>query len=151
MYVIVVGIYGAVQIFLSILMRIPACHRLTNQCDRWPVIRFIKWMRQVWISDYVSRCFSYSQNYLTFLIIAICWFIHFLFIPTPPPFSFSLIRSGIMLDVACTRGPLITWSNLFILLFYLSAMTHSLCHTQTTKQRHNNGYYHMRYARISQT
>ncbi|XP_031505072.2 callose synthase 9-like [Nymphaea colorata] len=28
-------------------MRIPACHRLTNRCDQWPVRRFIKWMHQI--------------------------------------------------------------------------------------------------------
>lgn len=48
-YVIVIGIYAGFQFFISFLMRIPACHRLTNQCDRWPLIRFVKWMRQVWI------------------------------------------------------------------------------------------------------
>ncbi|XWS52423.1 hypothetical protein CRYUN_Cryun11dG0069800 [Craigia yunnanensis] len=46
LYLIVIGIYGGIQFFISFLMRIPACHHLTNQCDRWPLIRFIKWMRQ---------------------------------------------------------------------------------------------------------
>ncbi|GKU94177.1 hypothetical protein SLEP1_g7704 [Rubroshorea leprosula] len=46
LYVIVVGIYGGLQFFVSFLMRIPACHRLTNQCDRWSLMRFINWMRQ---------------------------------------------------------------------------------------------------------
>jgi callose synthase len=46
LYYIVVGIYAGVQFFLSILMRIPACHSLTNQCDRWPLVRFVTWMRQ---------------------------------------------------------------------------------------------------------
>ncbi|OVA03159.1 Glycosyl transferase [Macleaya cordata] len=45
-YVFVLGIYAGVQLFISLLMRIPACHSLTNQCDRWPVIRFFKWMHQ---------------------------------------------------------------------------------------------------------
>lgn len=47
LYVIVIGIYAGVQFFISFFMRIPACHQLTNQCDRWPLIRFVKWMRQV--------------------------------------------------------------------------------------------------------
>ncbi|XP_007014805.2 PREDICTED: callose synthase 9 [Theobroma cacao] len=46
LYLIVIGIYAGIQFFISFLMRIPACHRLTNQCDRWSLIRFIKWMRQ---------------------------------------------------------------------------------------------------------
>ncbi|XWS71098.1 hypothetical protein CRYUN_Cryun03dG0108600 [Craigia yunnanensis] len=46
LYLIVIGIYAGIQLFISFLMRIPACHHLTNQCDRWSLIRFIKWMRQ---------------------------------------------------------------------------------------------------------
>ncbi|KAI3414751.1 uncharacterized protein J3R85_015925 [Psidium guajava] len=46
LYVIVIVIYAGFQLFLSMLMRIPACHRLTNQCDHWPLIRFLKWLRQ---------------------------------------------------------------------------------------------------------
>jgi hypothetical protein len=50
-YVLVVGIYAGVQFFISFFMRIPACHLLTNQCDRWPLIRFVKWLRQVFVSS----------------------------------------------------------------------------------------------------
>ncbi|XVF69743.1 hypothetical protein PTKIN_Ptkin11bG0106300 [Pterospermum kingtungense] len=46
LYLIVIGIYAGIQFFISFLMRIPACHHLINQCDRWSLIRFIKWMRQ---------------------------------------------------------------------------------------------------------
>ncbi|XP_062171494.1 callose synthase 9 [Alnus glutinosa] len=46
LYLIVVGIYAGVQFFISFFMRIPACHHLTNQCDRWSLVRFVKWMRQ---------------------------------------------------------------------------------------------------------
>ncbi|CAJ2661708.1 unnamed protein product [Trifolium pratense] len=34
-------------------MRIPACHLLTNQCDHWPLIHFVKWPRQE--QHYVGR------------------------------------------------------------------------------------------------
>ena len=47
LYCIVIGIYAGIQFFISFLLRIPAFHLLTNQCDRWPLIRFVKWMRQV--------------------------------------------------------------------------------------------------------
>ncbi|KAH9611751.1 hypothetical protein KSS87_012090 [Heliosperma pusillum] len=46
-YVLVIGIYAGFKFFISFLMRIPACHQLTDQCDHWAVIRFLKWMRQV--------------------------------------------------------------------------------------------------------
>ncbi|XP_009608251.1 callose synthase 9 [Nicotiana tomentosiformis] len=45
-YVVVLAIYAGVQFFVSFLLRFPACHRLTNRCDSWPVVRFIKWMHQ---------------------------------------------------------------------------------------------------------
>lgn len=51
LYVIVIGTYAGIQFFISFFMRIPACHNLTNQCDRFPLIRFFKWMRQVLISQ----------------------------------------------------------------------------------------------------
>ncbi|BBH04333.1 glucan synthase-like 10 [Prunus dulcis] len=51
--VIVIGVYAGIQFFISVFMRIPACHSLTNQCDRWPLIRFVKWMRQE--RHYVGR------------------------------------------------------------------------------------------------
>ncbi|CAB4281726.1 unnamed protein product [Prunus armeniaca] len=53
LYEIVIGVYAGIQFFISVFMRIPACHRLTNQCDRWPLIRFVKWMRQE--RHYVGR------------------------------------------------------------------------------------------------
>ncbi|XP_065627232.1 callose synthase 9 [Quercus suber] len=46
LYCIVIGIYASIQFFISFLLRIPAFHLLSNQCDRWPLIRFVKWMRQ---------------------------------------------------------------------------------------------------------
>ncbi|KAF3784820.1 Callose synthase 9 [Nymphaea thermarum] len=45
-YIFVLIAYASVQLAFSLLMRIPACHRLTNRCDQWPVMRFIKWMHQ---------------------------------------------------------------------------------------------------------
>ncbi|BFG33465.1 hypothetical protein CerSpe_197390 [Prunus speciosa] len=53
LYQIVIGVYAGIQFFISVFMRIPACHSLTNQCDRWPLIRFVKWMRQE--RHYVGR------------------------------------------------------------------------------------------------
>ncbi|KAL2323845.1 hypothetical protein Fmac_022903 [Flemingia macrophylla] len=67
LYVIVIGIYAGVQIFISFLMRIPACHRLTNQCDRWPLIRFVKWMRQE--RHYVGRgMYEKSSDFIKYML-----------------------------------------------------------------------------------
>ncbi|KAK9124976.1 hypothetical protein Scep_013822 [Stephania cephalantha] len=45
-YVFVLGIYAGVHLFVSFLMRIPACHRLTSRCDSFSIVRFFKWMHQ---------------------------------------------------------------------------------------------------------
>ncbi|XP_045815434.1 callose synthase 9 [Trifolium pratense] len=66
-YVIVVGIYAGVQFFISFLMRIPACHLLTNQCDRWPLIRFVKWLRQE--RHYVGRgMYERSLDFIKYML-----------------------------------------------------------------------------------
>ncbi|TXG73152.1 hypothetical protein EZV62_001731 [Acer yangbiense] len=67
LYVIVIAIYAGVQFFLSFLMRIPTCHRLIDQCDRWPVIRFIKWMRQE--RHYVGRgMYERSTDFIKYML-----------------------------------------------------------------------------------
>ena len=98
LYMIIVGIYAGIQFVISVLMRIPACHQLTNQCDRWPLIRFVKWMRQVCMLNVYFESF----RYFLFVFLTCCWFIclqiliiHFFW------------RNDTMLDVACMRALLI--------------------------------------------
>lgn len=71
LYMIVVGIYAGVQFFISILMRIPACHTMTNQCDHWPFIRFIKWMRQE--RYYVGR--GMYERTTDFILYMLFWLV----------------------------------------------------------------------------
>jgi callose synthase len=91
LYMIVVGIYAGVQFFISFLMRIPACHHMTNQCDHWPFIRFVKWMRQVFLLPFLlAKLFLlyawfsfYVLNYIFWSIVkmvtVLCPWIVFLF------------------------------------------------------------------------
>lgn len=46
LYIIIIAIYAGIQFFQGLLMRIPACHRLTNRCESWPLIKFVTWMNQ---------------------------------------------------------------------------------------------------------
>ncbi|KAH1108877.1 hypothetical protein J1N35_012645 [Gossypium stocksii] len=74
LYLIVIGIYGGIHFFISFLMRIPACHRLTELCDHLSLIRFIKWMRQE--RYYVGRG-MYERTtdfikYMIFWLIILC-------------------------------------------------------------------------------
>ncbi|KAG4395585.1 hypothetical protein GLYMA_20G244900v4 [Glycine max] len=67
LYVIVIGIYAGVQFFISFLMRIPACHRLTNQCGRWPLVHFVKWLRQE--RHYVGRgMYERSSDFIKYML-----------------------------------------------------------------------------------
>jgi hypothetical protein len=73
-YVIVVGIYAGVQFFISFLMRIPACHLLTNQCDRWPLIRFVKWLRQVFVSSFAVVFVIVLLIYSSYIVCPISFY-----------------------------------------------------------------------------
>lgn len=103
LYVIVIGIYAGFQFFLSCLMRIPACHRLTNQCDRWPLMRFIHWMREVSIllcSYKLHTCISLSSFFPLVVAVHCFDFLNFYIW-----WCLMLVhwRNDIMLDVACMR------------------------------------------------
>ncbi|CAK9328067.1 unnamed protein product [Citrullus colocynthis] len=68
LYVIVIGIYGGVQLCLNILMHIPACCLLTNQCDWWPLVRFFKWMRQE--RYYVGRgMYERTTDFIKYMLL----------------------------------------------------------------------------------
>ncbi|KAJ4773866.1 glucan synthase-like 10 [Rhynchospora pubera] len=71
-YVFIVGAYAVAKIFLNFLTRIPLCHRLTQPCYRWSVIRLIKWMHQE--HNYVGRGMyerplDYIKSVLFWLVI----------------------------------------------------------------------------------
>ncbi|TYI12851.1 hypothetical protein ES332_A08G017500v1 [Gossypium tomentosum] len=67
LYLIVIGIYGGIHFFISFLMRIPACHRLTELCDQFSLIRFIKWMRQE--RYYVGRgMYERTTDFIKYMI-----------------------------------------------------------------------------------
>lgn len=102
LYVIVIGIYAGVQFFISFLMRIPACHRLTNQCGRWPLVHFVKWLRQVYISSVALVVANYisSFNLVCSIYCGIMLTDGFGFIV----FSVDWWRNGIMLDGECMKG-----------------------------------------------
>ncbi|KAI3969711.1 hypothetical protein MKX01_020272, partial [Papaver californicum] len=67
MYVFVIGIYAGVQLLFSLLMRIPACHSLTNSCDHWAAIRFFKWMHQE--RYYLGRgMYERTSDYIKYML-----------------------------------------------------------------------------------
>lgn len=72
-YIFVLGVYAVTQVFFSFLMRIPACHVLTERCDRWSLVRFIKWMHQE--HYYVGRgLYERPSDYIRY---ALFWLVVF--------------------------------------------------------------------------
>ncbi|PIN22751.1 1,3-beta-glucan synthase/callose synthase catalytic subunit [Handroanthus impetiginosus] len=70
-YVIVLCIYAGAKFCLSFLLHIPAFHHLSNQCDNWPVIRFIKWMHQE--HYYVGRgMYERASDFMKYMVF---WFV----------------------------------------------------------------------------
>eukprot|EP01018_Ginkgo_biloba_P032191 Gb_22029 [translate_table: standard] len=45
-YALVLGLYAAAQLFVGLLLRIPSYRALTNKCDQWSLVQFVKWMYQ---------------------------------------------------------------------------------------------------------
>ncbi|XP_073063640.1 callose synthase 9-like isoform X1 [Primulina eburnea] len=71
LYVIILSIYAGVKFILSFLMHIPACHHMSNQCDGWPLIRFLKWMHQE--HYYVGRgMYERASDFIKYMIF---WFV----------------------------------------------------------------------------
>ncbi|XP_042393407.1 callose synthase 10 isoform X2 [Zingiber officinale] len=46
LYILVLGVYAAVRLMFATLVKIPACHSLSNLSDRWPFFQFFKWIYQ---------------------------------------------------------------------------------------------------------
>lgn len=92
LYMIIIGIYAGIQVFISFLMRIPFCHQLTNQCDRWPLIRFVKWMRQV-------------SCYLNFFLSSLC-----IAFAASLRFCFVLNFPGLFITMFIFEGTSLCWA-----------------------------------------
>ncbi|XP_074562065.1 callose synthase 9-like, partial [Curcuma longa] len=45
-YIFMIGIYAAYNLFIGFLVRIPFCHRLTDICYRWRIVRLVRWLHQ---------------------------------------------------------------------------------------------------------
>ncbi|KAJ0974544.1 hypothetical protein J5N97_016509, partial [Dioscorea zingiberensis] len=66
-YVFVVGIYAAIQLFIGFLLRIPFCRQLMEPCDRWAMIRLIKWMHEE--HYYVGRgMYERTTDYIKYVL-----------------------------------------------------------------------------------
>lgn len=70
-YVIIIAIYAGIIFFMSVLMRLPACHSLTNSCSSWTLVHFLKWMNQE--RYYVGRgLYEKTTSYIKYMFF---WFI----------------------------------------------------------------------------
>ncbi|CDY34913.1 BnaA01g32440D [Brassica napus] len=92
LYVIVIAIYGGVQFFFGVLMRIPACHNIANKCDGWTVVRFFKWM---WRQErhYVGRgMYEKTSDFIKYYLYTgdfKCWYLLFWLVVLSAKFSFA--------------------------------------------------------------
>ncbi|PKA45890.1 Callose synthase 9 [Apostasia shenzhenica] len=67
MYVLVIGVYAALRLLLSLLMRVSLCHQLMEPCDRWSVVRLFKWMHQE--HNFVGRgMYERTTDYIKYLL-----------------------------------------------------------------------------------
>ncbi|XP_042062259.1 callose synthase 9-like [Salvia splendens] len=67
LYVIVLLIFAGAKFFLSVLLHIPACHRVSDRCNSWPLVGWMKWMHQE--HYYVGRgMYERASDFLKYMI-----------------------------------------------------------------------------------
>lgn len=86
-YALVLGVYAAANICFSLILRIPSFRNLTNKCDGWSLIQFVKWMHQE--RYYVGRGLyertsDYCRYVLFWLLIFGCKFSFAYFLQIKP-------------------------------------------------------------------
>lgn len=77
LYVLILGVYVAIRIMFALLVKIPACHTLSDISDRWPFFQFFKWIYQE--RYFVGRGLfektsDYARYVLFWLVIFACKF-----------------------------------------------------------------------------
>lgn len=85
-YILVVGVYAALRLVLGLLLKLPACHSLSQMSDQ-PFFQFFKWIYQE--RYYVGRGLyeslgDYCRYVLYWLVIFICKFTFAYFLQIKP-------------------------------------------------------------------
>ncbi|KAG0459215.1 hypothetical protein HPP92_022343, partial [Vanilla planifolia] len=66
-YALVIVVYAVFRLFLSSLTHIPSFHQLMEPCNRWSLIRLLKWMHQE--HHFVGRgMYERTTDYLKYLV-----------------------------------------------------------------------------------
>ncbi|XP_031502410.1 callose synthase 10 isoform X1 [Nymphaea colorata] len=86
-YILILGVYAALRLFLAVLLKFPACHTLSDKCDRWSVFQFFQWMYEE--RYYVGRGLyesisDYARYVLFWLVIFVCKFSFAYFLQIKP-------------------------------------------------------------------
>lgn len=76
-YILVLGVYVVVRMTFALVVKIPACHRLSSMSDRWPFFQFFKWIYQE--RYFVGRglyesAIDYARYVAFWLVIFACKF-----------------------------------------------------------------------------
>ncbi|KAL4178545.1 hypothetical protein AMTRI_Chr13g115600 [Amborella trichopoda] len=87
LYILLLGVYAAARLFLAFLLKFPACHTVSDKCDRWSFFQFFKWLYQE--RYYVGRgLYERTSDYLRYLsfwlVIFVCKFTFTYFLQIHP-------------------------------------------------------------------
>eukprot|EP00268_Persea_americana_P030985 TRINITY_DN3005_c1_g1_i2.p1 TRINITY_DN3005_c1_g1~~TRINITY_DN3005_c1_g1_i2.p1 ORF type:complete len:1912 (+),score=293.34 TRINITY_DN3005_c1_g1_i2:360-6095(+) len=86
-YILVLGVYAGIRIFLALLLKFPACHTLSEMSDHWFFFQFFKWIYQE--RYFVGRglyekASDYFRYVLFWLVIFVCKFSFAYFLQIKP-------------------------------------------------------------------
>ncbi|KAJ8465898.1 hypothetical protein OPV22_028450 [Ensete ventricosum] len=86
-YILILGIYVVIRVTFAALVKIPACHTLSDMSDRWPFFQFFKWIyeeRYFVGRGLFEKTSSYARYVFFWMVILTCKFVFAYYLQIKP-------------------------------------------------------------------
>ncbi|URD86784.1 callose synthase [Musa troglodytarum] len=86
-YTLILGVYVVVRVTFAALVKIPACHSLSDMSDRWPFFQFFKWIyeeRYFVGRGLFEKTSSYARYVFFWMVILTCKFLFAYYLQIKP-------------------------------------------------------------------
>ncbi|CAL9766223.1 unnamed protein product [Musa acuminata subsp. burmannicoides] len=86
-YTLILGVYVVIRVTFAALVKIPACHTLSDMSDRWPFFQFFKWIyeeRYFVGRGLFEKTSSYARYVFYWMVILTCKFLFAYYLQIKP-------------------------------------------------------------------
>ncbi|CAD5193134.1 callose synthase 10-like [Musa acuminata AAA Group] len=86
-YTLILGVYVVIRLTFAALVKIPACHTLSDMSDRWPFFQFFKWIyeeRYFVGRGLFEKTSSYARYVFYWMVILTCKFLFAYYLQIKP-------------------------------------------------------------------